>query len=231
VENKYEESKMNTQYQIYITTNTINGKKYIGLDSKCSDSYLGSGILIKEAIKKYGKSNFEKNILAETDNIYYANILERLFIAKFDAVNSDNFYNLSYGGEFISGRAHSVDTIIKISKSKKKNYINNDILRYNVGSANRGKRIPETTKLALIQANTGRQMSDLTKSKIGERARIRYKTEGLVYPSLINTMTGEIIESGINLSTLADRIGVSKGNLSQLIKGKRLSCKKWRVVK
>ena len=52
------------QYYIYLTTNLINGKKYIGKHyGEINDSYLGSGILIKKAIKKYGSNNFTKKIL------------------------------------------------------------------------------------------------------------------------------------------------------------------------
>jgi group I intron endonuclease len=52
---------------VYITTNTINGKQYIG-DHSCDvlekDNYLGSGkAALIPAIKKYGKENFKKEIL------------------------------------------------------------------------------------------------------------------------------------------------------------------------
>jgi hypothetical protein len=50
---------------IYITTNLINNKKYIGQHkSKSFDlNYLGSGKLIVEAIKKYGKDNFKTEVI------------------------------------------------------------------------------------------------------------------------------------------------------------------------
>lgn len=58
-------------YYIYEIKNLINGKTYIGRSchsSKKRDrNYYGSGILIKKAIKKYGKNNFQKTILY--DNI------------------------------------------------------------------------------------------------------------------------------------------------------------------
>ncbi len=44
---------------IYLTTNLINKKKYVGQhkSSKFDERYKGSGKLIKKAFKKYGKEN------------------------------------------------------------------------------------------------------------------------------------------------------------------------------
>ena len=45
---------------IYKTTNLINGKFYIGKDERNKPDYLGSGINVQSAIKKYGEENFIK---------------------------------------------------------------------------------------------------------------------------------------------------------------------------
>lgn len=87
------------EYYIYITTNLINGKQYIGQHKgDYNDSYLGSGILITKAIKKYGKDNFTKEVLAYCNSREEADEKERYYIEKYNAIDSDNFYNCQEGG-------------------------------------------------------------------------------------------------------------------------------------
>ena len=48
---------------VYITTNLVNCKRYIGqcrFSNPRWKTYIGSGKLIKIAIKKYGKENYTK---------------------------------------------------------------------------------------------------------------------------------------------------------------------------
>ena len=49
-------------YLIYKTTNNINGMWYIGQHQtdNIHDDYTGSGIALREDIKKFGKNNFIK---------------------------------------------------------------------------------------------------------------------------------------------------------------------------
>ena len=46
-------SLVRENYIVYITTNLINGKKYIGSNSTDNPNYKGGGIGITKAIKKY----------------------------------------------------------------------------------------------------------------------------------------------------------------------------------
>ena len=48
---------------IYLITNLINNKQYIGAEKNNNPEYFGSGRLIIEAIEKFGKWNFKKEIL------------------------------------------------------------------------------------------------------------------------------------------------------------------------
>jgi len=106
---------------IYITTNMVNGKKYIGQRKFTIKwkAYLGSGIFLKESIKKYGRANFSKEIVALTYSKEESDYLEKEFIKNHNAVKSDNYYNLSSGGGVTtSGRPLSEETKEKIRQSK-----------------------------------------------------------------------------------------------------------------
>lgn len=85
---------------IYITTNLINGKKYIG-QKKFNDkwkNYLGSGDNLKKAVKLYGKENFARDIVYIAYDKKELNKAEIIFINQHNAVNSDDYYNIAYGG-------------------------------------------------------------------------------------------------------------------------------------
>lgn len=85
---------------IYITTNKINGKIYIGQRSgKYDDTYFGSGTLILKAIKKYGLENFENHIIEWCETREQLNVREIYWIKKYNCNAKNNQgYNISIGG-------------------------------------------------------------------------------------------------------------------------------------
>lgn len=150
---------------VYLTTNMINGKQYIGLDKKNNPSYLGSGLMLKRAIKKYGRKNFVKEILQECSSIQELKDAEKMWIRKFNADLSVNFYNLSRGGEMNGPTHHSEETKRKISErnlGKKMSYES----RKKISIANRGRIRSMITREKLRIANIGKTLSDTHKDKI-----------------------------------------------------------------
>ena len=67
---------------IYITTNILNNKQYVG--SHCTDNiddgYIGSGRLFLKAVRKYGKENFSREVLEECESDIKAREREGIFI-------------------------------------------------------------------------------------------------------------------------------------------------------
>lgn len=84
-------------YIVYETTNLINGKYYIGVHNLSRVDYLGSGKLLKLAIKKYGRSNFIRETIKEFHNEKDAYDYEN-FIVDDKMVYNRNCYNITIGG-------------------------------------------------------------------------------------------------------------------------------------
>lgn len=88
-------------YLIYRITNLINNKIYIGqhVTTNINDDPMGSGEHIKNAIKKYGIENFEKEIIAECSSFEEMNELEKDLV-NHEFVQNPNTYNHSIGGSY-----------------------------------------------------------------------------------------------------------------------------------
>lgn len=83
----------------YQTKNTINGMTYVGRHSTndLNDGYIGSGKLLKRAIKKHGKENFKLEYL-DFFNDFDSLIKEEEFIVDKSFCLSNNNYNIVEGG-------------------------------------------------------------------------------------------------------------------------------------
>ena len=184
---------MKTYNYIYLIKNNINQKIYVGKHStnNLDDGYMGSGILIKKAITKYGIENFTKEYLAFCDNEDTLNYLEKFYIKKYNAKECG--YNLSDGGEGvlnpkleireklsnahkgeknpIFGKHRSVETKRKISAAKKGKHNNNK------GENNPfyGKEHSEETKQKISNAMKGKTFSEETKRKISASKKGKHK--------------------------------------------------------
>lgn len=146
----------NDKYCVYIHTNKINGKKYVGQTCQKpeyrwkkdgrgyrSETYFG------KAIQKYGWNNFEHEIIASNLTQEEAKNFEILLIDKLDTMNPDKGYNLTKGGEGTVG-------VVRSDEWKEKQR-----------QAQLGKNISEETR-KLISENSARRRGTVfqyTKSK------------------------------------------------------------------
>jgi group I intron endonuclease len=164
---------------IYKTTNLINGKTYIGqhiYKRKKSSSYFGSGIHIKASIKKYGKINFEKEVIFECFSREQTDRLEKLFIA---LLKPD--YNISSGGSGnLSWSPDRLETMRKkMSGSNNPNYgkkHTNEMKEKN-RRAHLGKIVSEYTKIKMRESSKHTPMSLEHKSKLRTILKGRVKSE------------------------------------------------------
>lgn len=154
---------------IYKTTNLINNKIYIGQHkSNRFDSYKGSGLIIKEAFKKYGRHNFKCELIEKCNSQEELNQREIYWINYYKSQENGN-YNLTAGGEGIkspsestrlkmskakSGTKRSEESKIKSSESLKK-VIHTQEWVSKISKARKGQKMPEKALTNSLKATTG----------------------------------------------------------------------------
>ena len=110
---------------VYKTTNIVNNKKYIGIHTtnNLNDKYIGTGLNMLKAVKKYGKAKFSREILQICESREDAINIERDLVNK-EVVESEEYYNLALGGGPGVGM-HSLETRSLLSQKLKNHFANN----------------------------------------------------------------------------------------------------------
>jgi hypothetical protein len=169
----------------------LNNKYYIGMHStnNLEDGYIGSGDRIRRSLKKYGKENFNFEIINFFENRELLKQAEKEIITD-EILNDDLCMNICYGG---GGGYISPDGVkkgrIKTDKILKEKYgenFRNVIFRQyydNLSDEEKKewkKKISKSLKIYYethLNSFTGKNHTELTKKKIGEKNSIHQKGE------------------------------------------------------
>ncbi|NMC60393.1 MAG: GIY-YIG nuclease family protein [Candidatus Methanofastidiosa archaeon] len=162
-------------HYVYITTNVVNGKQYIGDHSSnnLNDNYLGSGVAFRKAIKKYGKENFTKQILELFNTKEEAEGAQLFYIERFNTL-IPNGYNISPSGGIHWGGVHSEESKRKMSLSKKgkpswnkgKTNVYSEETRLKWSEKRKGKKLSDESKIKLSKSTKGKILNPNTRHKI-----------------------------------------------------------------
>ena len=91
---------------VYKITNRINGKSYIGITNnwkkRLENHKCGKKQVVDQAIRKYGKENFDYDVIFENLSKEEAKEQEKHLIEKYNT-KTPNGYNISSGGDYLSG--------------------------------------------------------------------------------------------------------------------------------
>ncbi len=158
-------------YLVYKVTNLTNNKIYIGCHQtiNINDGYMGSGKLIKRAIKKYGLINFKKEILKMFNNVTDMFEYEKQLVNE-NYLNDGLVYNLTLGGN--GGWSYintTTDKTLRIEFARKGGKSNTKEHLLNIN-----KSIPIKTKMKIgeyMGSNFGGS-NRLTEKEINERLEI-----------------------------------------------------------
>jgi group I intron endonuclease len=172
---------------VYLITNLINGKRYVGQTKTTLaqrwNSHVSndSGMYLHNAIKKYGKENFSMESICEIPTLELANEFEIEYIKRYCTL-FPNGYNLQPGGN--NPGPPSEETRRKISEGHKglPMHENTRIALAEAiegNSWNKGKIPPEETRRKISEALKGRKHSleSIEKMRAAQRdAPWKYRT-------------------------------------------------------
>lgn len=158
---------------IYLITNKINGKQYVGqtiqpIENRWSMHKSGaSGCLgLKSAISKYGIENFTIEQIFEANSLEELDKLEKDTIDRLNTI-SPNGYNLTLGGERV---IFSEETRKKMSESGKRRKPMSDATKKKLSDRQKGSK----------NCNFGKKFSEehrkkLSLSHMGNKSALKVK--------------------------------------------------------
>ena len=167
---------------VYMITNTVNQKHYIGISIhepvngriKRHLAGYGGNRLLTHALKKYGKESFTYEILEQNVFPDLLPSLEVSYIAKLNTV-APHGYNLTTGGD--GGKVPCEETRKKMSKSQKGRK-HTEVTKRKISEKNKGEKNPnynktasEETRRKMSRRRKGRKLSQKTRQEMSERQK------------------------------------------------------------
>lgn len=160
---------------IYITTNMVNGKKYLGQKkfNKGWETYLGSGTYFNRAVDKYSEDNFDRNIVCFCYSPEELNQVEYDLSVFLDVVESPDWYNLCYGGATNAGYQHSEEDKIKMRAASKIRWSNEEE-RKKYSEMHKKENLPVEVWERMLEGLKNRGENDEWKAKLSTIAKERF---------------------------------------------------------
>jgi hypothetical protein len=209
---------------IYKTTNIINGKIYIGKDSKNNPKYYGSGIALNHAIDKYGRENFSKITLEICKDADELNEREMYWIDHYKSYDNSIGYNLTMGGDGSSGGLlqATIDKIVKKTRGQKRTQEQKDRISASLKDKPKSAKHKASLKIARnLRAPDSKETKDKKrKSMIGKNSD---KWEITDPEGNIHIVNG--------LHTFCESHDLQAGNMFRVSTGERKHHKKWKCKK
>lgn len=219
---------------IYLRTNLVNGKQYVGQTTdlkrrerqwKCLKWRYGNQLLTEER-NKYGIDNFKLEILEECGNDKLDE-LEIIYIEKYNTIYP-NGYNSDSGGKI--NFKHSYETKKKISDSNKKAVKPDEIIQmlkrvgFKKGNEpwNKGKQncFSEETILKMREVSLGRKRSEESKIKQSESNKGKYiNREDLSKKVYQYTLDGKLVAIYPSRNEAARQTGFNKAHIGNCCNG------------
>jgi group I intron endonuclease len=173
---------------VYVITNKINGKQYVGQHSGSDlNKYWkrnitwalnnqGHKVCLYNAIRKYGPESFSCLPIVLVDSKEEMDLYEQILIQALDT-KSPNGYNLTDGGEGTPGHSVSEEGRRRMSAKKigrpshRKGSILSVETKLKISEAKTGVKLSEEHRAAITLGQIGGKRSDETKRKMSESGK------------------------------------------------------------
>lgn len=230
-------------YSVYIITNIVNSKKYIGYTSvdiakRMNEHFLCAGkkgdTKFYRAIRKYGTKSFKTELLESFDTKESALRAEIEYIDKLNTIKKG--YNTHEGGKGgntgayhkvnkkvsgnlngMFGKKHTIETLIKIKTKANIWRESKQGIQFRKESSDRWK-----------QNNPGKNKTEETKNKIS--LKLKGRTPSVVTTCFVIFPCGKR-EKVINLTNFCKANNLTQGNASKTLNGIYKSCKGFKFTK
>lgn len=203
---------------IYKTTNLINGKIYIGqhVTDKLRDSYKGSGVVLKNAFKKYKRCNFKLEILEfyNGESKEEFNELEQKYITLYNAIDKSIGYNRTTccGGGYLGEEVY-----------KNRKYKHSEETKKKISQANKGKKLSQRQIESFRLNNIGKlNYHNETKLRNIEDRKQRVISRKRERAVLQFSLSGEFIKEWNSIVEAGRSLGLDKTASSI-----RVACQNW----
>lgn len=218
----------NGTYCVYIHTNKINGKKYVGqtiFGNNPNERWRnGTGYVHSpyfwNAIQKYGWDSFEHDVIASKLTKEEADNFERLLIEKLNTCDNSCGYNMTCGGDGQSGRSLTEETKQKISKALKGRKLT-DETKMKIGKASEGRNVGRRhteDELEKMSQPRKRKCQPNPNSKIynlrSEDVKKRIQESSHKKEVLQKDIDGNVLNIYDSLSNASRATGINLGNIS-----------------
>lgn len=202
------------RWSVYVHTNKTNGKRYVGITSqRPEDRWLcGHGydrrLKFGRAIEKYGWDGFNHEIMYEGLSEVEAKNMERALIREYLTQDDLYGYNMTSGGDGVSGFTHTDAAKQKMSMCKS-----------GANHPNYNKHLDEETRSKIATRLTGNQ--NAVGAIRSEETRQRMSASKMKPVGMY--VNGELVRLFESALDAQEETGVSRKNISSCCLGHRKS--------
>lgn len=209
---------------IYLITNQINGKQYIGQTVRDPELRWNEhnkykiNTTISNALKKYGIENFHFEVIDESaSDIDELNDLEEFYISFYNTFKGRG-YNMTSGGE---GFTISEETKKKMSDSRR-GVIKSNSHKKKISESHKGKTFSTESKQKMSESGKVKIFSKSHKQNIsnahkGKSGMLGHASKKVVQ---IDKITGKEIACWFSTNEVSKILNIQQSNISKCCNGK-----------